>query len=438
MTAPQPLPPASPFAAPPYDAPQIVRAENAAVGAWLRCREWTARYETGDILPVAFARAVATRAQLARLELVGLLERRGDDYVVHDVDVGRTVAPSASSVPVAPASATRIATVKPVAAPDVVVPSEETLSEKRRRASRVRWARAEAAKAAAEAAKAEPVLHPAGDANDANVHAVADAKCIQDASFGSFASAEEKNKFSESPENSENLFSLSQAGDAREDAKADANRDASGDAKADANRDANPPAPTEASEPTAVKRTPRATRTVVASAPSDPPHFTRPTLGHGIDRTGTGEGDLYAVGYARGIVRGKGEAWVFDWTPGEIERLFTLGKIFSTPEERKNIAAWLEREAEAFVRAVKEQAGYWSGYSPTQFQRWLNAGRPVFDTPVKLAKTRRGAEVEETPFEDVTVKMAREAREPNRAASPESIARLMAEKGFALVSGDRK
>lgn len=79
-----------------YSHPRFVRAGNAALGLWMRCGSYSARYLTEGIVPGAIAQQYGTAPQIAKLVKVGLWHTAGHncphgcpqpeegDYVFHD------------------------------------------------------------------------------------------------------------------------------------------------------------------------------------------------------------------------------------------------------------------------------------------------------------------------------------------------------------------
>jgi len=64
--------------------PKVVRAGNAAIGAWVRLGSWCADMRTDGKVPKAMAGAIGLPSEIAELVEVGLLEVDGVDYLVHD------------------------------------------------------------------------------------------------------------------------------------------------------------------------------------------------------------------------------------------------------------------------------------------------------------------------------------------------------------------
>jgi hypothetical protein len=85
--------------------------------------------------------------------------------------------------------------------------------------------------------------------------------------------------------------------------------------------------------------------------------------------------DEWIQAYTASVVAESGDSgWSFrPQTFGTLERVVSAR---CPTGARVNIAAWLESVVAAFVRATRDQAQLWSGFSPDGHERWWNAGRP--------------------------------------------------------------
>jgi hypothetical protein len=136
--------------------------------------------------------------------------------------------------------------------------------------------------------------------------------------------------------------------------------------------------------------------TALHSTATDPPVV--PQGDAGVQTRSSPPADEFRI--PAGLARLERDAWIQAYTAGieHIEPGFTFKpQTFATlervvskrlpPECRSNIAAWIEREAERFARAVAANPAVWSGFSADGFERWWNSRCPVVSDAPSGART---------------------------------------------------
>ena len=67
-----------------YDNPKVRQAGNAAIGLWVRCATYSARYLTDGYIDVEIARQYGSRREIDRLLTTGLWTQNGAGFVMPD------------------------------------------------------------------------------------------------------------------------------------------------------------------------------------------------------------------------------------------------------------------------------------------------------------------------------------------------------------------
>jgi hypothetical protein len=154
------------------------------------------------------------------------------------------------------------------------------------------------------------------------------------------------------------------------------------------------------------------------------PEPEKPASGPLPDGTVNFERTQWVAAYERAVSSGIGGPWSFP--KKAMSGLRSVVEAHCVGPDRKNMAAWVERDVGEFVRAIHaldQKPAFWSSFGPDGLQRWHNEQRPG-----------REATASASPYGSPSVREERKRREANLSEARAHATRAPANLA-ALVGG---